>query len=330
MRAVRWMLVCSGLLWIGGVGAQAENEAGPGGVDIGVLKQDLKETERRCRDLERQLVAARRDVLKSKACEQAHKAILEAEAVLRKTVDTLPAAVAARAQEQAAREALREQIDGKLAANPEAAAAQKDLAGLEAKRGALMWQKALAQFTLNHPQSPVSRAVADDPELEALKKASRRGKSHGKRAGWDAYKKALRIKVEALPEGKQLYAQMTEAEVELAKLNNAAEALHQTVGAARKALEKSEDEGIAAARQTLSDARLALKAATAGSEALVEERGAVDRARELYKQQIEAALAEDPEAAPVLTDLKLLRKRRAELEAQIQKAMPDQPIKKKG
>ena len=91
----------------------------------------------------------------------AQKAVAESEA-------GDPDLTEARGAQRAAATALRSLVEQKLAVHPEGAKAVSQLKTLRDERAALLWDAALAQFRIDSPLSPISRALADDAELAGL------------------------------------------------------------------------------------------------------------------------------------------------------------------
>jgi len=216
------------------------------------------------------------------------EAIAAAKAKLAKAEADNAALAAARAAEKDARKAVEQAVEEKLKAHPEAGRLLDDIAQLQTKRAEHLWQIELAKFQLEHPLSPVNRALASDKELSAAKAKLDAATISERSDAKAAYDELRKQKLEELAEAQRLQAIIEDSTAAAARARQSLIAVEERLAPIRKQIERVESKRIEEARAKVADAL--------NSEKIVELRQDVnDRVTE-YNTRIEKLIAENEEA----------------------------------
>jgi hypothetical protein len=198
------------------------------------------------------------------------------------------AVIAARRQLTAAQADVQAAVEAKLADHAEAGGLQQKIAKAHGEMVEHQWQIALAQFALDHPLSPVGRALASDKELKDAKLLMEKAAAEDKAAAKTALEELRRAKIAALQPGKELLATIDEATAAADRLQQSIVALEERLLPIRREIEAAE-------KQALADAQAAVETALA-AEPLKKLRLARNDAIKAYNAAVNKAIAADPQA----------------------------------
>ncbi len=212
---------------------------------------------------------------------------------------------AARDAEQQVRDAVKLAIEEKLREHPEGGKLLEQVTSLNAKRIEQQWQVQLARFQLEHPLSPVSRALAGDEALAKFKRMIKESQSQEETAVAEAaYDALLAKKIAETEEGQRLQAMIEDASAAALRLQESAVAIEQRLLPIRRAIEKEEAGRIAEARKDVESAL--------NSDRIKELRQQVNDSIAAYNARVKELIAANEDATR-------LRKEYDELGAQIKK-----------
>ncbi len=211
----------------------------------------------------------------------AQKAVAESEAAD-------PDLTEARGAQRAAATALRSLVEQQLAVHPEGAKALSQLKTLRDERAALLWDAALAQFRIDSPLSPISRALADDVELVELQAKVQSASPTDRPAAQAAVQARRQKKIAEREDGKSLLAEVEAARGAADKLAQTIVVVEERLAPLRKQMESAESTGLVEAQAAVNRAldREHLKQLRATHAAAIEK----------YNARVKALIAADPDA----------------------------------
>lgn len=249
----------------------------------------------------------RKKIERSEAVADLRRAEAEADAVYQKSKVTDEAVVAARKAERDASEALRALVLEKMKTSIEGAALLKEISDLEDKFVVFSLQEAIAKLKLTHKDSPVSRALAADPVLAELRRAYYDADEEARAEARKVYYDARKATMDKMPTVQALTAEINAAKRGEAEAEKALDAAEDKFDDMRRALEKSDDAEIAAARAKRDAARKAYEKAYYGG-AVQALREARDKARQALSAKAKELLAQDTAATALSARIEELEK----------------------
>lgn len=229
--------------------------------------------------------------------------------------DTDPATLEARKIQRELSAALDALVEQKIKGSAEGAALIQKIADSQEQAAALSLAHDVAELKLTHKDSPITRALAKDKELAALRSAYYKAKSGKARdEARAAYYAARKAAMANMPEAQALIAEIAAAEKgEKAAEKAAREAETQLKAIERRIENDKKDTDLAALRAKYDAAKKAERDAYNGA-AMKAARDARTAAYAALSAKIKDLLAADPEAAALDAQYKQLRKDRTALE----------------
>lgn len=275
------------------------------------------------RTLRSKLYRIQNDIERSSAVADLRRAVTEASKAAYEAEKTSDAVVAARKAERAAYDALNKARQESLEADPEAAAVLREIEDLDSKRAALSLKAALAEVKLKHRDSPISRALAKDPKLAELHRATYKTRDYAaRREATNAYKEA-RLAAEAeMPEAKALAAEIDSYKEQVAALAKETSAARLKLMNLQRALDRG------GRNKAVTDANARLRAAGKAvrdaydSPALKAAAATRDKARASLNEKVKQLLAGDEQGAVILDKMEALEKKIRQLQPKIRRRQP--------
>jgi hypothetical protein len=148
---------------------------------------------------------------------------------------------------------LRILVEGKLAAHADAKEGVARMRQIQKEQAAHEWQIVLARLQLDHPLSPINRALADDGELSALAVRVESASRSELDAAQAALDKAREEKLANSKESQQLHKDIDQADMAIEKLNREAAAIEVRLAPLRRAIEAAETARLQAEQPAASD-----------------------------------------------------------------------------
>jgi len=286
--------------------------------DADALKAKYAAAYKERRKLQYDLSAIRRRIEQSEAGLALRKTADAADKAARDAEQNNPGIVAAMKAEREAYEAMQKAREDDLKANPETAALVRKIEEAEDSRAAMTYTLALADLKLRHRDSPINRALAEDPELRALERAisskSRDRQAYAKAR--KAYEDARNAALAVMPEGKALLKEIAEAKAVLAEVTETGQA------ARKKLMELRYKRGRGPESKAVTEANARYRAAGEARRAAYntpELKALADARREARKtlyDGINALVAKDPEGAALTAKIAEIEKTIRELQSQ--------------
>jgi len=291
------------------VPCRAQDDA-PAPIDAVTAQARIAAAMRERRELQRQYADIRRRIERSDALNDLRRAAAEASKAVAAAEKDNAGIAEAREAERAAAAAVRKAEQASLAANPDAAALLRRREELEDSRAASSLQAAVAQLKLTHKDSPVSRTLAKDEKLAALRR-----RAYGMRdrdaqtEARKAYNDARQAAMAKMPQAKVLLDDIETAKAAMAEADKAAREVGLKLLQLRREIGRDkESAALAAARERLRAANRAVQDAynTPALKALIEAR---DKAHRALYQKVRELVAADKDAAAVSAKLREIEKR---------------------
>lgn len=204
---------------------------------------------------------------------------------------------ARRAEEKAASEA-KKAVEEMIAEHPEGGKLQAQLETLREQRDELRWQVELARFQIDHPLSPVGRALKGDADLAELKRRANAAPRSERAEAMATLLKRRHEKAAELPQGRELVTQVEQATAALEKLQQTIVAVEQRLSPIREKIEADQQGALEKARQAVADARQ--------SGRLKELADARTKAIKEYNAKVKQLIAADPDAAGLRAEYEAL------------------------
>ncbi|MDP6360434.1 MAG: hypothetical protein QF473_35305 [Planctomycetota bacterium] len=267
-------------------------------------------------DLSRQIGKLRYSLMRSDAAKTEQEALGAASKAYKDAGNADAGVIAANKVTAQAQEELNALLQKKFDENAEA----KEVREVQEKNAArnleLRYKIDLAKFKLTSRYSPISLQVDKDPEVTKARSDAYKTKDRAERnKAQSAYYALRKQKIAAIPEGKVLHKEIEDAEAEIKEMSDGWRGREDKLRGIRRAIEKSEDADLAAARKKYSDARTAGQAAwnTDELKALKAKYGEAQKA--LYAKAAEL-VAQDENGKALLADQEATNKEYEELRKQ--------------
>ena len=233
------------------------------------------------------------------------KELAEIKTALTKAEAGDPDLAEARGAQRAAIKARQALIEQKIGEHPEGGKAQSQLKKLRAEQATLEWEAAVAQFQLDSPLSPVSRALAGDDELAELQAKAKAAPAEERVEALAAFQKRRLEKIAELEAGKLLLAEVEEASAAADRLSQTIVLVEERLAPIRKTIEESTSADVAEAQAAVNSAL--------GKGSLKELRERQAATIEKYNARVNELIAADANAGKLKSEHESLGKKIREL-----------------
>jgi len=277
------------------------------------IREKMREIDRERHELEHKLRDEMRELEKSDSLAGQRKTVDKHSRAYREKVDKDRAVIAARKNEDRARDDLRAIVTKKLTDNPGAKKIRTRLEKMENQRMDLEHQKNLTRFRLTDRYSPVQRELKKDVRLQELKKrvyGLKESKDRIRALG--EYRKAEKLALAKMPAAKILLGQIMQFEGRIEMVEKAARETREKADELRQEVERSEDPDILRARKKCDEARKALSK-TYESKELQDARKKEFDARRALRAEVEKLATKNSRCKPLIKKIADLKKKRDEL-----------------
>lgn len=200
-------------------------DGGASPAELTEVKTRMESAEKDRRELQRQLYDLQRTIERGNSVAYLRKMAEQARETAEKAEKVCAELAAARLLERAAYEDLKKARRESFEADPDTIALKREIEELDDRRAALSLKTALAELALRHRDSPVNRALVNDPELDRLRKAMYEIRDRkARQAASKAYAEAHKTAEAKLPEAVARRKQIDDCRRETAEIQRASRA----------------------------------------------------------------------------------------------------------